>query len=146
MRCFFLLCRLENPGADQADAALEKQLQKLQVTSQGTAASPEKQLKELRSEAKEVWKLLKKFKVTQADLSFGQQELNLVQSVISGSTPVNEKLAGEIEAKWKAFERCAPITCISQQVPETCSHASGKDFACTMARHPDVQSMPSPLL
>lgn len=75
-------------------------------------AASEKQLKELRSEAKEVWKVLRKLKVTQSDLSLGQQELDMVQSVISGGTPVHEKLAGDVAARWKAYQRCASITCL----------------------------------
>ncbi|KAK9906729.1 hypothetical protein WJX75_006969 [Coccomyxa subellipsoidea] len=67
-------------------------------------AASEKQLKELRSEAKEVWKVLRKLKVTQSDLSLGQQELDMVQSVISGGTPVHEKLAGDVAARWKAYQ------------------------------------------
>lgn len=65
--------------------------------------------KQLKTEAKEVWKLLKKFKVTPANLSLSQEELRQkVESIPSREPPVNGKLAAEISDKWKIYaERCA---------------------------------------
>lgn len=65
--------------------------------------------KQLKSEAKEVWKLLKKFKVTPANLSLSQEELRQkVESIPSREPPVNGKLAAEISDKWKTYaEMCA---------------------------------------
>ncbi|BDA46365.1 Cysteine-tRNA ligase, cytoplasmic [Coccomyxa sp. Obi] len=60
--------------------------------------------KQLKSEAKEVWKLLKKFKVTPANLSLTQEELRqMVESIPSREPPVNGKLAAEVADKWKTY-------------------------------------------
>lgn len=60
--------------------------------------------KQLKSEAKEVWKLLKKFKVSAANLRLTQEELRQkVESIANRELPVNGKLAAEIADKWKTY-------------------------------------------
>lgn len=84
---FVLLCRLEGGLAEKG------------------AAAPEKDVKELKSEAKNVWKYLKPFKVTPSDGGLGPQERELIQGIVSGNIPLNAKPAADITAKWNTLER-----------------------------------------
>jgi len=82
-----LLCRLEGELAEKG------------------AAAPEKDVKELKSEAKNLWKYLKPFKVTPSDGGLGPQERELIQGIVCGRIPLNAKPAADITAKWDALER-----------------------------------------
>ena len=70
--------------------------------------------KEAKSEAKELWKLLKLFKVTPAgDGRLTAQERALAQQIATGERQLNAKVAGDVSAKWEALQRCACSICNS---------------------------------
>jgi hypothetical protein len=64
--------------------------------------------KEVKAEAKELWKLLKGFKVTPAgDGCLSGHERALAQQIATGERPLqNPKAAADIAAKWEALQRC----------------------------------------
>ena len=64
--------------------------------------------KEARAESKELWKLLKLFKVTPAgDGRLTAHERALARQVACGERQLNPKLSADIGAKWEALQQCA---------------------------------------
>ena len=69
------------------------------------AEATEKDQKKLKSDAKELWKLLKQFKVTPSNGDCGPAERALVEGILSGGVPLNPKLVQDISSRWNNLQR-----------------------------------------
>ena len=63
--------------------------------------------KEAKGDAKEVWKLLKVFKVLPGDAQLNARDRELAQQIAAGERQMNPKSAADVSAKWAALQRCA---------------------------------------
>ena len=63
--------------------------------------------KEAKADAKELWKLLKGFKVSQGDGCLSAHDRGLAQQVAAGERALNPKSAADVSAKWAALQTCA---------------------------------------
>ena len=69
-----------------------------------TAEDPKKKVKHI----KDLWATLKLLRVTPQDHSFGPDERQVVEEILSGSRDVHEKQRQGFEAPWTLLNRCCP--------------------------------------
>ena len=77
---------------------------------------------------KNVWATLKQLKVGPQDHTFGPEERQVVEELLSGSRNVHERQRQGFEAAWAVFNRCCPFTACQPH----CPHAWSKTCLLTV--------------